>query len=78
MLRERLDIPALEQRLRSSAQSYGIEYHVSDLEGVLRNAGYGSAHLGSSERYMATIEKFIANAEQNYSQRSSNVPGPKA
>jgi hypothetical protein len=75
VLRERLDISALERRLRSSAQSYGIEYHVSDLEGVLRNAGYGAAHLGSSDRYMAAIEKFMGYAEENYSQRASNVPG---
>jgi hypothetical protein len=78
MLRERTDTAAIERRLRSSAQSYGIEYHVSDLEGILRNAGYGAAHLGSSERYMATIERFIANAEENYKQRAGNVPGPKA
>jgi len=34
------------------------------LEGILRNAGYGAAHLGSTERYMASVETFIGEAEK--------------
>ena len=78
MLRERLDLPAIEQRLRTSAQSYGLEYHEEDLNGILRNAGYDSVHLGSSERYLAAVQTFIANAEDTYRERASNVPGRNA
>ena len=78
MLRERLDLSALERRLTDSAAAVGIEFHRSDLEGVLRNAGYGAAHLGSSERYMVAIEKFMGEAENRYLDRASNVPGSHA
>lgn len=75
MLRERLDLPAIERRLRASAQSYGLEYHEEDLNGVLRNAGYDSVHLGSSERYLAAVQTFVANAEDTYRERANNLPG---
>lgn len=78
VLRERLDLSALEDRLRASAAEAGSEFHSSDLEGVLRNAGYDGAHLGSSERYMAAIERFVGEAENTYRQRSSNIPGSNA
>jgi hypothetical protein len=77
-LRDRLDMPELERRLRSSAQAFGVEYDASDLEGILRNAGYGAAHLGSSERYMAAIEKFAGQAESTYRTRAGNIPGLQA
>ena len=57
------------------AESYEIEFHKSDLEGILRNSGYGAAHLGSTERYMAAVQKFISEAENNYRQRAGNTPG---
>jgi hypothetical protein len=60
------------------ASEYGIDYHRSDLDGILRNAGYGANNLGGTERYMATVEKFIGNAEENYRKRSDNIPGRNA
>lgn len=75
ILREALDLGAIENHLRRIAESYDLEYHRSDLEGILRNSGYGAAHLGSTERYMAAVQKFIGEAENNYRQRSSNTPG---
>ena len=78
MLRERLNLPELERRLRESAQSMRIEYGQDDLEGVLRNSGYGAAHHGSSERYMASIEKFTAAAIERYKERAGNKPGSQA
>ncbi len=74
VLRERLDLPAIERRLTESAAAVGIEFDRSDLEGILRNAGYGAAHLGSSERYMVAIEKFMGEAESRYLDRASNAP----
>jgi len=78
MLRGRLNLPELEGRLRASAESMGIEYSSTDLDGILRNSGYGAAHLGSSERYMAAIEKFTGEAYKNYRERAGNVPGSNA
>jgi hypothetical protein len=75
VLREALDLGAIENHLRKVAESYEIEFHKSDLEGILRNSGYGAAHLGSTERYMSAVQKFIAEAENNYRQRAANVPG---
>jgi hypothetical protein len=74
-LRDGLDLGTLEQRLRASAKSSGVEYDSSDLDGILRNAGYGAAHLGSTERYMAAVEKFMGEAEKNYRERAGNTPG---
>ena len=74
-LRDRLDVSELEHRLRSYAGSMGVEYSSTDLDGILRNAGYGAAHLGSSDRYMAAVEHFTNEAFKNYRERSSNVPG---
>lgn len=76
-LRDRLDVSELESRLRSYAGSMGVEYSSTDLDGILRNAGYGAAHLGSSDRYMAAVEHFTNEAFKNYRERSSNVPGPQ-
>jgi hypothetical protein len=73
-LRDGLDLGSIEQRLRDSAKSWGVSYDSSDLDGILRNAGYGAANLGSTERYMASIEKFIGEAENNYRQRAGNTP----
>jgi len=78
MLRERLNLQEVEKRLRGAAQSLNVSYDQSDLEGVLRNAGYDAAHLGSTERYMAAVEKFVGEAENNYRQRAGNVPGKNA
>jgi hypothetical protein len=78
MLRERLSLPAVESRLREAARQSGVEFDRSDLEGVLRNAGYDAAHLGSTERYMAAIEKFVGEAENSYRQRTGNMPGSRA
>jgi hypothetical protein len=78
MLRGRLNLPELEGRLRASAASMGVEYSATDLEGILRNAGYGAAHLGSSEGYMAAIEKFTGEAYKNYRERAGNLPGANA
>lgn len=77
-LRDGLDVAAIEQRLRASAKGLGVEYDRSDLDGILRNAGYGAAHLGSTERYLASVETFIGEAEKNYRQRVGNTPGSAA
>jgi hypothetical protein len=77
-LREGLDLDAVERRLRASAKRLGVEYDRSDLEGILRNAGYGAAHLGSTERYMAAVETFVGEAEKRYQQRAGNIPGTNA
>jgi hypothetical protein len=77
-LRDGLDLDKMEQYLKSKAAECGVEYDRSDLEGILRNAGYGRNNLGSTELYMATVEKFIGNAEENYRQRAGNVPGQNA
>lgn len=74
-LRNRLDLTELEHRLRGYADSMGVEYSSTDLDGILRNAGYGASHLGSSDRYMAAVEHFTNEAYKNYRERSSNVPG---
>ena len=78
MLRERLNLQEVERRLRGAAEALSVSYDKSDLDGVLRNAGYDAAHLGSSERYMAAIEKFVGEAENNYRQRAGNTPGKNA
>jgi len=78
MLRERLDLTELERRLQQEAKALDVTYDRSDLEGILRNAGYDATHLGSSERYMAAIEKYVGEARNNYRQRSSNTPGQLA
>lgn len=75
MLRERLNLGELERRLRSGAEAQGIDYGGDDLAGVLRNAGYDGVHLGSSERYMAAIERMTTETIANYSVRANNVPG---
>jgi hypothetical protein len=77
-LRERLNLPELESRLRGYAESLGVEYSSTDLDGILRNAGYGAAHLGSSDRYMAAVEQFTGEALKNYRERAGNVPGVHA
>jgi hypothetical protein len=74
-LRNRLDVGELEHRLRGYAESVGVEYSSTDLDGVLRNAGYGAAHLGSSDRYMAAVEHFTTEAYKNYRERAGNIPG---
>ena len=76
-LRDRLDVSELERRLRGYAESMGVEYSSTDLDGVLRNAGYGAAHLGSSDRYMAAVERFTNEAFNNYRERAGNTPGIK-
>jgi hypothetical protein len=76
-LRDRLNVSELESRLRNYAGSMGVEYSSTDLDGILRNAGYGAAHLGSSDRYMAAVEHFTNEAFKNYRERASNVPGPQ-
>jgi hypothetical protein len=78
LLRDGLDVAAIEQRLRASARNFGVEYDQSDLDGILRNAGYGAAHLGSTERYLSSVESFIGEAEKNYRQRAGNTPGATA
>ena len=78
LLRERLNLPELEHRLRGYAESVGIEYSSTDLDGILRNSGYGAAHLGSSDRYMAAVERFTGEAFKNYRERAGNVPGAQA
>ena len=75
MLRERLNVSELEHRLRGYAESVGVEYSSTDLDGILRNAGYGAAHLGSSDRYMAAVEHFTDEAFKNYRERAGNTPG---
>ena len=77
-LRERLNVPELERRLRGYAESMGVEYSSTDLDGILRNAGYGAAHLGSSDRYMAAIDQFTGEAFKNYRERAGNTPGSNA
>jgi hypothetical protein len=77
-LRAGLDLTELEHRLQEEAKAMDVSYDRSDLEGILRNAGYDATHLGSSERYMAAIEKYVGEAKNNYRQRSTNVPGQLA
>jgi hypothetical protein len=78
VLRDRLNVNELEQRLRGYAQSVGVEYSSTDLDGILRNAGYGAAHLGSSDRYIAAVERFTNEAFKNYRERAGNTPGSNA
>jgi hypothetical protein len=78
VLRERLNTTELERRLRGYAESVGVEYSSTDLDGILRNAGYGAAHLGSSERYLAAVDRFTAEAYNNYRERAGNLPGINA
>ncbi|MEQ1759148.1 MAG: hypothetical protein ABL986_12570 [Vicinamibacterales bacterium] len=75
LLRDNLDVNELERRLQASAREFEVPYDRSDLEGVLRNAGYDAAHLGSSERYMAAIERFMGEARKNYQRGATNIPG---
>ncbi len=75
LLRERLDLTELEHRLQDEAKALDVAYDRSDLEGILRNAGYDATHMGASDRYMAAIEKYVGEAKNNYRQRSTNVPG---
>jgi hypothetical protein len=77
-LRDRLNVSELERQLRGYAESMGVEYSSTDLDGVLRNAGYGAAHLGSSDRYMAAVERFTNEAFKNYRERAGNIPGVNA
>jgi hypothetical protein len=77
-LRDRLNVPELESRLRGYAQSMGVEYSSTDLDGILRNAGYGAAHLGASDRYMDAVERFTNEAFKNYRERAGNIPGLNA
>mgnify|MGYP006273376303 CR=1 FL=1 len=74
-LRDGLDLSRIERRLQETARGLGVTYDRSDLDGILRNAGYGAAHLGSTERYMASVEKFIGEAERRYRERAGNAPG---
>lgn len=78
MLRDGLDLSELERRLQASAREFEVPYDRSDLEGVLRNAGYDAAHLGSTERYMAAIEHFMGEAKKNYQRGATNIPGRDA
>ena len=73
-LRGRLNVSELERRLRGYAESVGVEYSSTDLDGILRNAGYGAAHLGSSDRYMAAIDTFTNEAYTHYRERAGNIP----
>jgi hypothetical protein len=77
-LRDRLNVPELESRLRGYAKSMGVEYSSTDLDGILRNAGYGAAHLGSSDRYLDAVERFTNEAFKNYRERAGNIPGINA
>ena len=77
-LRDRLNVPELESRLRGYAKSMGVEYSSTDLDGILRNAGYGAAHLGSSDRYLDAVERFTNEAFKNYRERAGNIPGLNA
>jgi hypothetical protein len=49
---------------------------------VISTVSFGTpadaAHLGSSDRYMAAIEKFMGEAEARYQLTSDNVPGSNA
>ena len=74
-LRGRLDVTELERRLRGYADSVGVQYSSTDLDGILRNAGCGAAHLGSSDRYMTAVERFTNEAFKNYRERAGNIPG---
>lgn len=78
MLRDALDLNKIEQHLKAKAEENGLDYHRSDLDGILRNAGYGRNNLGGTEMYMATVEKFIGQAEETYRKRANNVPGQNA
>ncbi|MGE4162334.1 MAG: hypothetical protein AB7G23_11460 [Vicinamibacterales bacterium] len=78
LMREALDLEGLERQLQDLARDWSVEYDRSDLDGILRNAGYDAAHLGSTERYMDAVQHFIGEAENNYRQRSSNTPGSDA
>ena len=78
LLRQGLDLDAIEGLLRASAKGLGVEYDRSDLEGVMRNAGYGASHLGSTERYMSAVETLVGEAEKRYRQRAGNVPAANA
>jgi hypothetical protein len=77
-LRDRLNVPELESRLRGYAKSMGVEYSSTDLDGILRNAGYGAAHLGASDRYMDAVERFTNEAFKNYRERAGNIPSLNA
>ena len=77
-LRDRLNVGELERQLRGYADSVGVEYSSTDLDGILRNAGYGAAHLGSSDRYIAAVERFTNEAFKNYRERAGNTPGSNA
>jgi len=65
----------IEADLRADARAKGVEYSPSDLEGIKRNAGYDASHQGASGGYIDALNRSLANARQNYSQRSSNAPG---
>lgn len=78
MLRDRLDLNRIESRLQEMARALDVSYDRSDLDGILRNSGYDATHLGSSERYLSAVEKYMGEAEKNYRQRSTNVPGQLA
>ena len=65
----------IEADLRADALAKGTQYDPSDLAGIKRNAGYDAAHQGASGGYVSALQKSIANAKANYSQRSSNAPG---
>jgi hypothetical protein len=75
LMRGQLDLDKIEQRLKAKAAELDVPYDRSDLEGVLRNAGYDASHLGSSERYMSAVERYIFEAEKNYRERATNIPG---
>ena len=77
-MRDRLNVGELERRLRGYAESVGVEYSSTDLDGILRNAGYGAAHLGSSDRYIGAVERFTSEAFKNYRERAGNLPGADA
>ena len=57
------------------ADSVGVQYSSTDLDGILRNAGYGAAHVGSSDRYMTAVERFTNEAFKNYRERAGNIAG---
>ncbi len=74
VMRDRLNLNELEHQLQDSAASLHVTYDRSDLDGVLRHAGYDSSHLGSSERYMAAVEKYMGEARTRYQERATNIP----
>jgi hypothetical protein len=78
LLRNRLDLDGLERRLRDSAQRMDVSYDRSDLDGIIRNSGYDAVHLGSTERYMAAVERNLAKAEERYKERAGNIPNQSA